>query len=72
MKLILVIALLASLEGWVVRVINEDEMVIENHTSMSMICYVYYYDGDFKKLGVSAYSESRPFSREGLESVECF
>jgi len=71
-KLILAIALLASLEGWVVKAISEEELVIENHTSKAMICYVYYYDGNFTKVKVRAYNESRPFSREGLESVECY
>lgn len=72
MNPVFALVLLAMLQGWAVRVLNEDELVIENNTDMSIICYVYYMDGDFKKMGVRAHSDSRPFSRYGLDTVECF
>ncbi len=58
--------------GWSVEVLNDYELIIINSSSHSIICYIFYDDGDFKKRYVQAESESRPFEREGLESVECF
>ena len=71
MKLVALL-LLATLESWGVQIISSSEAVIINDLNKSIICYVYYDDGDFKKLKVRANSESRPFSRDGLIEVECF
>lgn len=72
MKLALTLVLIAMIEGWATRAINDHEFVIENNTSRGIICYIYYLDGDYKKTGVRAHSDSRPFSRYGLDNVECF
>lgn len=72
MKLLLALLLVASLQSWGVKSINLYEAVIVNELDRSIICYVYYDDGDFKKLYVRAHSESRPFISQGISEVECY
>ena len=72
MKLLLALILVASLQGWSVEPVNDDEFIIVNGLGSSIICYVYYENGDFKKFRIRAHGESRPFRRRGLLDIECF
>ena len=72
MNLLFTLLLLAGMEGWSVEAISDYELIIINNMAHSITCYIYYEDGGFLKRLVQAGSESRPFSRDGLEGVECY
>jgi hypothetical protein len=63
--------LLASVPGWDTEY-RGDELVIINYSDYSIICYVYYDDGHYKKLKVQPHDESRSVTVDGLVEVECF
>ena len=72
MKTLILALLLAMIPSWSIEVVDEDYMVIINNMERTIICYIYYEDGDFSKRLVKPGSESRLISRHGFVSVECF
>ena len=72
MKVILALVLASSIGSWAIRSVGDGRAVIDNGLDRSITCYIYYFDGDFKKLHVKAHDQSRSFDSDGLEDVECF
>jgi len=64
--------LASGIGSWAIRSVGDGEAVIDNGLNRPITCYVYYDNGDFKKLHVRAHDQSRTFDSDGLEEVECF